>query len=117
MQYSFEPAAKRGEEPPDDLTPAEIVLYERLRTIYTLLAANRIDTAAAKKQKEIAEQKYREMDCIWTNCERMTDKNIKLWRDLERYSSEYRKHDRSDLQGLIDLADGVLAVVYGLEAS
>ena len=114
MNYSFEPAARRGEEPSDDLSPAEIVLYERLRTIYALLGRGLIDAESAKRQKEQAERKYREMDCIWTNCERMNDKNIKLWRNLEQYSSAYRMHDRQDLTGLVHIADDMMKTVYGL---
>ena len=81
MNYPFEQSARRGEEPPETLTPAELVLYERLRTIYALYDAKRIDAQAAKEQKERAEQKYREMDCVWSNCEAMTDKNIRMWRE------------------------------------
>lgn len=115
MNYPFETAARRGEAPPDTLNPAELVLYERLRTIYALYDMKRIDAQTAKEQKEKAEQKYREMDCVWSNCESMTDKNIRMWRELEQYTSAYRKHDREDLTGLVALADAVIRTVYGVE--
>ena len=115
MQYSFEAAAKRGEEPSDDLNPAELLLHERLRTIYALLAMGRIDVESAKSQKELAEEKYREMQAVWTVTERLNEKNVKLWKHLERFSSEYRKHDREDLTGLVDLGDGMMPAVYYLQ--
>ena len=117
MQYLFEPNARRGEEPPEELDVPEILLYERLRTIYALLALGRIDMDSAQQQKHLAEKKYREMHCYWTNCERMTENYVRIWRELEAISSEYRKHERSDPEGLVSLADRMLRVIYnGVEA-
>ena len=112
MNYPFETAARRGDEPSDELTPAELVLYERLRTIYALYDLNRIDAEAAKAQKERAERKYREMDCVWSNCEAQVYRNIRLWRELEQYANAYRTHDRSDLVGLAKIADAILKTIY-----
>lgn len=118
MQYPFEPAARRGEDPPEELDPPEILLYERLRTIYALLALGRIDMDSAQTQKHQAEKRYREMSCYWKNCERMTDNYVRTWRELEALSNAYRKHDRDDLAGLVSLADKMLDVVYfGSEAT
>lgn len=114
MKFRFEGNARKGLPPAEDLTPAEVVMHERLRAIYALYDAGKLTVEEAKAQKEGGERLYREMDCVWSNCEEMTYRNIRLWKELEAAACEFRKLPADDLAERAAKGNEMLEIIYNV---
>lgn len=100
-------AAANGAEPPN-LNAAEALLFCRMRESYRAFRAGDISKEAGAEAKKNAMAEYRRVSTKLEQGRAAQFRMAKLWADLERCASAYRK--KRDL----DTADELMEAVYGI---
>lgn len=100
-------AAANGVEPPD-LNCADALLFCRMRESYRAYRDGEISRAAGEEAKKKAMAEYRANSNHLEQGRAAQYRMARLWAELERHSSAYRKEKS------LDTADKLMEAVYGL---
>ena len=114
MIYDWEPQAMRNERVPPGLDTYNRLLYVQVRALYGRYHAKQIDRVEASAEKKRIEYETAQLMSGWEFDQKLIHKTTGLWKEIEQHTTAYRKHDRADLAGLVEIADAILKTIYGV---
>lgn len=97
---------------PEYLNMADTLLFLSFRSLYDF--AKRVEMSPEQGRRE--KQKLLQAHEQYLFRDRLLDRSVQLWRELEQHANAYRTHDRTDFAGLVGIADAILKTIYRVEA-